>query len=198
MPARIEKEIELSIIDHEDVSNIRNPAYVIKQGTNEGSGDGCIISWNKEFEDMTNFDPVEIDNSPCYELFESTQCREQKSDFVRVCRKNCEFRTGTKLSVTYVLKNLWINSKLMKRHPAAYIKRRVDVYIFPFVAKNHTICALHILIDRGSVHSYEHFEQHISQLKTRKEVTKFLSDKFKHTQEEVSSHIPAKQEYVDT
>lgn len=188
------KEIEISIIDHEDVSNIKNPAYVIKQGPSENYAEGCIVAWNKEFENLTNFEPAEIDNAPCCELFETTQWREQKTDFVRVCRKNCEFHSSTRLSVTYVLRNLWINSKYVKGASSSYVKRRVDTYIFPFVSRDHTICALHILIDRGGVHSYEYFEQNISQIKTKKEVTKYLRERLNKTKEEITMNIPAEQE----
>lgn len=143
----IVEEVDFSMVEVEDLIAIRNPAYVTGQK-------GRVVSWNEEFERLTNFRFSEIDDIPCNNLFD---CKKRKGDgnYIQVCQSNCEFRTGTDIGTATVLREIWIKSKLVTGKD---IRRFVDIYIFPFKSNNDKY-ALHILIDKGGRHDNEYFEK---------------------------------------
>lgn len=142
-----------------DVYDIKNPAYVVKQrrkGAKPEEG-GCIVAWNEEFERLTNFEPLDIDNMFCDKIFEGAQ-HLGGNTYKRICDPLCEYRTNAKVDTTVVVREFWINSKHAKGSTYGYIKRRADVFIFPFI-ENSRVYSLHILVDRGGVHTYRYFEE---------------------------------------
>lgn len=177
---------EIGCFDTEDVYDIKNPAYIVRQ-MEKGKKGGCVVEWNNEFERLTNFEPFEIDNAPCYEIFEGAQRREKKKDYVRICCEDCKFRTSGIVGNAYVLRNFWINSKYIKWSGVKYIKRRVDVYIFPFESeRDKGTYALHILIDRGGVHAYKYFENTFMKIKSEDEAKVSINKLLKETEDRVN------------
>lgn len=128
----------------EDVHDLKNPAYVVRE---QDSG-GCVVEWNEEFRILTNFRPSDIDDKPCYQLICGVQECEDKLQ--ELCKPNCPVRGKEQPSVC---RDIWINSK---DQDGQYIKKKVDIYIFPFEEKNGKY-ALHILFDKNHTHAYVYF-----------------------------------------
>lgn len=159
-----------SIPDYEtmsqnDVEYFENPAYLVKepsiQGEGRKEGVGCIVKWNKAFEEMTNFLPLHIDNSYCHLLLEGYQETKDKKTkdriYIPLCSPICEFRTGTqgnfdRKATNVMVRNVWINSKDRRQND---IKQLVDILIFPFEDKVNEektlLFALHVLFDKRRV-----------------------------------------------
>lgn len=133
----------------EDVHHIKNPAYVVR-------GDSqCVVEWNEEFRILTNFTPSDIDNNQCYKLicgiWEPDWELEKKSkNLEEICKVDCPVRAKEHPSV---LRNIWINSKDQCEDN---IKKKVDIYIFPFQVKQVRY-ALHVLFDQNHSHSFMYF-----------------------------------------
>ncbi len=146
----IKNEVSKSdVVKVEDVHDIRNPAFVVEQ---QEVGGGKILLVNDPFTKLTKFKKSDIKDS-CHILFEGHQWQ-GKNNYVPVCRENCEFRMGETKEAT-VLRNIWIKSKLETEE---IIRRKVDIYILPFVSDNKNY-ALHILIDKKGVHDNKYFEE---------------------------------------
>lgn len=133
----------------EDVHDLKNPAYVVLKGK---SG-GCVVEWNEEFRILTNFRPSDIDNKLCFELM--CGVREHEDRLQELCKPDCPIMGGGQPSVC---RGLWINSKDQDGND---IKKKVDIYIFPFEEKNEKgkddNFALHILFDKKHTHSHVYF-----------------------------------------
>lgn len=133
----------------EDVHHIKNPAYVVR-------GDSqCVVEWNEEFRMLTNFTPSDIDNNRCYKLIcgicEPEWEPEKKSEYLEeICKEDCPVRAKKDPSV---LRNIWINSKDQR---GDNIKKKVDIYIFPFLVEQDRY-ALHVLFDQNHSHSFMYF-----------------------------------------
>lgn len=128
----------------EDVHDLKNPAYVVL----ERDSGGCVVEWNEEFRILTNFRPSDIDDKYCYELM--CGVRECEDRLQELCEPNCPVRDKCQSSVC---RDLWINSK---DQDGKDIKKKVDIYIFPFEQENQKY-ALHILFDKNHTHSYVYF-----------------------------------------
>lgn len=128
-----------------DVHDIKNPAYVVANKNKH------VVAWNEEFERLTNFSPYDIaPPKECYQLFEGVW---EKKEFLQICSVNCTIRT-LESGRAGVIRNLWINSRDNRDQS---IKRKVDVYIFLF-EENQEKFTLHILSDKGEVHSNSYFK----------------------------------------
>lgn len=143
-------------IHEDDVFKILNPTYVVKAKSQER---GCVVAWNEEFERLTNFTPYDIDNNSCDVLFEGGILTSDKKWKLK-CNEWCEirnkFETKPNESPT-VIKEFWINSKDQR---GSDIKRRVDIFIFPFKREDN-IFTLHILLDTEIAHDRGYFDQNI-------------------------------------
>lgn len=128
----------------EDVHDLKNPAYVVR----EGEPGGCVVEWNEEFRILTNFRPSDIDDKYCHQLMCGVQ--ECEKGLQELCKPNCPVRGKEQPSVC---RDLWINSK---DQAGKDIKKKVDIYIFPFHEENVKY-ALHILFDKNHTHSYVYF-----------------------------------------
>lgn len=66
---------------------------------------------------------------------------------------------------------------LLKSSFWEYIKRRVDVFIFPFIDKeDDKVYSLHILVNRNGKHRYEYFESTFMGTK-EEDINKYLLKK---------------------
>lgn len=83
-------------VKEEDVYDIKIPAYVVKEVENpEG---GCVVAWNKEFERLTNFTPMELDDKACNNIFDIYQHKRKDGKpigYEPVCSPNCDLRCRT-------------------------------------------------------------------------------------------------------
>lgn len=125
----------------EDVYDIKNPAYVVKERRKEPKQEegGCVVAWNEEFEKLTNFEPSEIDNMPCNKIFEGAQ-HLGGTNYKPICKPQCQYRVNANVGDTIVLRDFWINSKHWKGLSHGYIKQRVNAFIFPFKMGTPEFC----------------------------------------------------------
>lgn len=149
-------------IKENDVYKIQNPAYVVKaklkkEGKEEEEKEkeekerGCVVAWNEEFERLTNFTPSDIDYKWCDRLFDG--CWE--NNWQQICIGDCPIRG---MDHPVVIRDFWINSKDQR---GGDIKRRVDVFVFPF-KREQNIFTLHILLDTEIAHDYQYFLKDIA------------------------------------
>ena len=121
---------------------INHPAYIVKnitKGNDPVSVDvgGCVISWNEKFEQCTNFMPSDIDYKYCNDLFRGIQQVRKtdpegnmKNTWYEVCSEKCPIRIRKEEKKEPISKeNFWINCKDKR---GGDIKKKTDVYIFPF------------------------------------------------------------------
>lgn len=152
----ISRKVKLSCVNRDDVYDLKNPAYVVKDVV----GGGCVVAWNGEFERLTNFTPSDIDYKFCHQLFRGLFQHKQTKKWLEVCYEGCDLRREGKPGV---VRNLWINSKDQR---GGDIKRLVDVYIFPFETEDEgkiNKYTLHILIDKEASRSLSYFDSDIQE-----------------------------------
>lgn len=126
------------------IEAIKNPAYIIKEGK---SSEGKIILWNKELENLTNFNASDIRDKYCYYIFAGMQRRIYKSEekFIPVCDAQCKLKRIRSKPNPWYIKDFWIRSK---DDTGGILMHNVDVYIIPLKMKNSKL-AIHILFDQG-------------------------------------------------
>lgn len=154
-------DVKVDKIAKEDVHNLKNPAYVVKE-ISESDREGrrivvgsYVVAWNEEFEKLTNFMPSEISHKQCHELFRGLQeC--ETNGWCEVCKKECAIREQ---SGPAAIRHVWFNSKDQK---GENIKRLVDVYIFPFGPEGQVNkFTLHVITDRKVIRPLSYFDTQV-------------------------------------
>ena len=125
----------------QDVHQIRNPAYVVKEEHKDGCDTGCIIDCNEALVRFTNFSYEEIDKHNCHEVFASFWKDPDTKLWQKVCGEACRLRSG----IPKVARDLWINSKSKKGEE---IKRLVDIFVFPYKTEKNKFM-MHIIINKN-------------------------------------------------
>ena len=150
-----------------DVQDIRIPAYVVKEIKTEVEIEGgCVVNWNPELVEFTNFTPPDLNNQYCYQIFNGIQEERDQSGkcigYIQLCGKECKFRSSKRSSFdARVLRNVWIDCISERGARGKKIKKLVDIYIFPFKTEENTF-ALHLPIYKGKDMDSNRFNEEVA------------------------------------